>query len=241
MVFAAGLGTRLAPLTDACPKALVEIGGVPMLERVARRLVAAGVTRLVVNVCPHADAIETFLRTRKGFGIRVAVSREAPDPLETGGGLVAARAHLRGEGPLLLHNVDVHTDLSLTELLAAHGREAPLATLAVMDRPTSRRLLFDDRGLLGRVDDAKGLRTVVREAAGPVRELGFAGVHAVDRALLDRITERGRFSILDPYLRLAAEGARILPFRVDGALWIDIGRPADLVRADAAVRAQPES
>jgi NDP-sugar pyrophosphorylase family protein len=101
-----------------------------------------------------------------------------------------------------------------------------------MDRPTSRRLLFDAQGLLGRVDDGKGLRTTVRTPAGPVVELGFSGVHAVAPALLDRITETGTFSILDTYLRLAGEGARILPFRVDGCTWIDIGKNADLERAE---------
>ncbi len=101
-----------------------------------------------------------------------------------------------------------------------------------MDRPTSRRLLFDAQGLLGRVDDGKGLRATIRTPEGPVVELGFSGVHAVAPALLDRITETGTFSILDTYLRLAGEGARILPFRVDGCTWIDIGKNADLERAE---------
>ena len=233
MIFAAGLGTRLAPLTDACPKALLPVGGVPMLERVARRMVAAGVTRLVINVCPFADRIEAFVREKNGFGIDVVLSRESPAPLETGGGLLAARALFRSTDPLLLHNVDILSDLPLVSLLDAHRRDRPLATLAVMDRPTSRRLLFDDRGLLGRVDDAKGLRTLVRPAIGRITELAFSGVHAVAQSLLERLTETGRFSILDPYLRLAASGCVVLPFRVDGFPWIDIGRPEDLARSEA--------
>lgn len=235
LIFAAGLGTRLAPLTDDRPKALVEVGGVPLLELVARRLLAAGATRLVVNVCPFADRIEAFLRARGGFGVEVRCAREAPVPLETGGGLLAAAPLLRRDGPILLHNVDVLTDLSLPALLDAHARTGALATLAVMDRPSSRRLLFDDRGLRGRVDDVKGVRREARPAVGAVVERAFCGVHVIEPALLDRITERGVFSILEPYLRLAGEGAVVAPFAADGCRWIDVGRPADLERANAAV------
>ncbi len=234
MIFAAGLGTRLRPLTDDRPKALVEVGGVPLLEIVARRLVSAGADRLVVNVCPFADAIEAFVASRHGFGVEVFLSHESPEPLETGGGLLAARGLLRRTAPIVLHNVDVVTDLPLADLYAAHLKDRPLATLAVMERKTSRRLLFDDLGLLGRADDAKGLRTLAREPSGPVLELGFAGVHVVSPEFLGLLTERGAFSILDPYLRLAAAGHRIAAFRADGCSWIDVGRPASLARADAA-------
>ncbi|MFO0931908.1 MAG: nucleotidyltransferase family protein [Planctomycetota bacterium] len=234
LIFAAGLGTRLAPLTDDRPKALVEVGGVPLLEHVARRLVAAGATRLVVNVCPFADRIEAFLRARDGFGVEVRVSREAPAPLETGGGLRQAAPLLRRDGPILLHNVDVLTDLPLAALLDAHARSGALATLAVMDRASSRRLLFDDRGLLGRVDDVKGVRREARPPSGAVVERAFCGVHVVDPSLLDRLTESGVFSILEPYLRLAGEGAILRPFSADGCRWIDVGRPADLARANAS-------
>lgn len=232
MIFAAGLGTRLRPITDRMAKALVAVGGVAMLERTARRLVAAGCDRLVINVCPFADDIAAFVRARGGFGVEVAFSLEAPAPFETGGGLLAARGLLRRDGPCLLHNADVYTDLPLAPLLDAHAASGALATVAVMDRPTSRRLLFDAKGLLGRADDAKALRLTVRPAEGPVIELGFSGVHAVAPTLLDRITETGTFSILDTYLRLAREGAPILPFRADGCTWIDIGRNADLERAE---------
>jgi NDP-sugar pyrophosphorylase family protein len=232
MIFAAGLGTRLRPLTDDRPKALVEVGGVPMLELVARRLIEAGATRLVINVCPFADRVEAFVKARGGFGVECVLSHEAPTPLETGGGLLAAAPLLRRDGPIVLHNVDVFTDLSIRDLVVAHTRARSLATLAVMERPTARRLLFDDLGLCGRVDDRSSFRVRARRPVGPTIERGFAGVHVIDPAVLDRITERGAFSILDPYLRLAGEGATIAPFAVDGCSWIDIGRPADLERAN---------
>jgi NDP-sugar pyrophosphorylase family protein len=231
MVFAAGLGERLKPLTDRLPKALVEVGGTTMLERTCRRLVAAGADRLIVNVCPFADEIDRFVRERRGFGAEVVLSREEGKPLETGGGLAHARALFRRDGPFLLHNVDVLTDLDLGALLAAHEASGALATLAVMERESARRLLFDDAGLLGRVDASKGLDLRARPPVGRVRELAFAGVHAASPALLDLVTERGAFSILDAYLRLAGEGRRILAHRVDGCAWVDVGRPEHLEAA----------
>ena len=236
LVFAAGLGTRLRPLTDRTPKALVDVGDVPMLERVIRRLIDVGVDRVVINVHPFADRIERFVRERDGFGVEVVLSHETERPLETGGGLVHARSLLRPADPLILHNADVLTDLPLAAMTEAHARHAPLATLAVMERPTQRFLLFDDVGLLGRVDETKELEVRVRAARGPVTKLAFAGVHVVSPDLPARITERGAFSILEPYLRLAGEGAPIRPFRVDGSLWIDIGRPAHLKEARRLVR-----
>lgn len=233
MILAAGLGTRLRPLTDRIPKALVEVGGVALLETVARRLVAAGADRLIVNVCPFADEVEAFVRSRDHFGGEVVFSRESPAPLETGGALVAAGSLFRRDAPFFLHNVDVVTDLPLSDLYAAHLRTRPLATLAVMERRTSRRLLFDDMGLIGRADDTKALRTLARATTGPVVELGFAGVHVISPEFLDLLTERGAFPILDPYLRLAASGHRIAPYRCDSSSWLDVGRPSDLARANA--------
>jgi NDP-sugar pyrophosphorylase family protein len=231
MILAAGLGTRLRPLTDHTPKALVKVAGVPMLERVARRLMEAGADRLIVNTHHLGEQIETFL-SGAGWPAEVRVSPEPERALETGGALVAAAAHFRGDEPFFLHNADILTDLSLQAVYAAHRFEGdPLATVAVMDRPTARRLLFDDAGLLGRVDESRGVDLRVREATGPVVALPFAGVHVISPRIFGVLTESGAFSILDPYLRLAAAGERVLPFRVDGSLWLDIGRPEQLEQA----------
>ncbi len=231
-ILAAGLGTRLRPLTDEMPKCLVEVGGVPMLERTARRLIAAGADRLIINVCPFADEIERFIDDNNGFGVDVRVSREEGDPLETGGGLLAAREHLREEAPFLIHNADVFTDLDLGSLLEAHAASGALVTLAMMERPSTRGLLFDEGGLAGRANDDADGEVFVRSTAGPVRRLAFACAHVVSPAFLDSVTERGRFGIFVPYLRLAEAGARILPHRVDGCTWVDIGRPEQLAQAN---------
>lgn len=238
MLLAAGLGTRLRPLTNHTPKALVPVGGVPMLERVARRLIAVGADLLVINTHHFAEQIEAYVGERGAWGVEVVFSREAEQLLETGGGLLAAEPLFRKDAPFFLHNADIATDLPLDALYAAHtAADGALATLAVMGRPSSRRLLFDDRGLLGRVDAGRGVDLRVRPAQGPVRALAFAGVHVIDPRIFARITERGVFGILDPYLRLAEEGETILPFAVDGAAWLDIGKPEQLAEARRRVSA----
>jgi NDP-sugar pyrophosphorylase family protein len=234
MLLAAGLGTRLRPLTDHVPKAMVDVSGTPILARVARRLVEAGADRLIVNVHHLADVIEAYLAERGGLGVETVVSREDPGPLETGGALIVAEPLFRKDAPFFLHNADILTDLPLRGLYDAHLAASPLATLAVMERATSRYLLFDDLGLLGRVDEKKNVEERVREPRGALLRLAFAGVHVVSPRIFGLLTERGAFSILDPYLRLAAAGERILPYRVDGSQWLDIGKPEQLEEARRA-------
>ena len=223
MLLAAGLGTRLRPLTDHAPKALVDVGGLPILERVARRL--------IVNLHHFGDQIRDYVAKRDGFGVEVVFSSEEAQPLETGGGLLQAAPLFRRDAPFFLHNADILTDLPLGRMYAAHQESEPLATLAVMERDSSRYLLFDELGLFGRADEKKGIRLEARPPVGEVRRLAFGGVHVISPAILERFTESGAFSILDPYLRLAGEGMRILPFRIDGAYWSDIGKPEQLEEA----------
>lgn len=232
MLLAAGRGERLRPLTDHTPKPLLEIGGQTLLERIARRLIAAGADRLIINLHHLGEQIERFVAERGGWGVEVRFSWEPDGALETGGGLLHARRCFRGDAPFFLHNTDILTDLDLAALYRAHlAAGEALATLAVMERPTSRYLLFDEQGLLGRSDERKAVEIRVREPVGEVRRLAFAGVHVVSPAIFSLLTERGAFSILDPYLRLAGEGYRILPQRVDGARWQDVGKPEQLARA----------
>ena len=233
MILAAGRGTRLAPLTDDTPKPLIEVGGRTLLDRVARRLVDAGADRLIVNVHDHAERIAAHLDALE-LGVEIAISREAEEPLETGGGVLHAAHLIRRPGPFLLHNADIITEIDLRALLAAQVERGPLATLAVHERPTSRFLLFDAEGLVGWENTATGRAHRARGARGEVRRLAFAGIHAIDPRFLDLVEERGVFSIMDPYLRLAAAGERILPLDVSGVLWLEIGSPE---RLDAARRA----
>jgi NDP-sugar pyrophosphorylase family protein len=262
-ILAAGLGTRLRPLTDALPKALVPVAGVPMLERVARRLIEAGADRLVVNVHHHAGQVVAFLEEQDGFGVPWAISPEIERPLDTGGALLQARDLLRRDVPFYLHNVDVIAGFPLADMYEAHRAADALATVAVSGRASSRGLLFGPSGLCGRVD---GTRTYevraqpasaaaanvevrarppavdgvdgadgVNGAGGLQGRFAFSGVHVISPRILDRITETGAFPVLDLYLRLVAVGERVAGYRIDGYPWFDIGSAEKLAAAEEAL------
>lgn len=232
MVLAAGYGRRLRPLTDEIPKALVDVGGLTQLERTLRSLEAAGADRVVVNTHHHADQIETALNGREGAA-EILVSREQPRPLETGGGLLAARPLFRLDRPILVHNVDVITSIDIAELLALHAATEALATLAVQERAASRYLLLDAEGLQGRLDVRTGEREEVRPLCGPLRRLAFTGVHVASPRVFERMVERGAFSIIDFYLRLAGEGELVGALDVGAVEWWEIGTPERLAAARA--------
>lgn len=234
MILAAGLGTRLRPLTDRIPKPLVEVGGTPLLEWVARRLVEAGADRLIVNVHQHADQIIAFIEKKDGFGVDVRISVEEERPLDTGGGVAAAAAHFRRKAPFFIHNSDIITTIDLPAMYRAHqGDPDAIVTLAAGGRESWRYLVFDERGLCGYGSDREGGERLVRDPVGATRHLPFAGIHVADPEFLDLITEEGVFSIIPTYLRLAREGYRIVPFDIGDALWLEIGNPERLARARA--------
>ena len=231
-VLAAGLGTRLKPFTDKHPKCLAKVGGMPLLEIVLRRLARLGVRTVVVNAHHHAGQVDAFLREKAPeLGLRAEVSFEDP-VLETGGGLKKAAPLLKGEGPVLVYNSDVVTDLDLAALTAVHAGSGALATLAVLDRPSGRKLTFKDGRLVGHLTGPE------LEAFAPragLEALAFSGVHVCSEDFLDLMTEAGAFSLTKVWLRLAGAGERIAPFRHDGGLWADVGDAAKLAFADALV------
>ena len=212
MVLAAGLGTRLRPLTDTRPKALVEIAGRTLLEITLERLRASGIDQVIINVHHFADMMVEYLKAKNNFGMHIQISREET-LLDTGGGLKKAAWFFSGDTePFVLHNVDVITTIDLRSMAQYHHTNRALATLAVQDRPTSRPLAFDEHlQLRGR---------------GP--GFAFSGIHVISPQLLPRLTEDGAFSIIDSYLRLASEGEKILGFRADQYSWRDVGRLKDL-------------
>jgi NDP-sugar pyrophosphorylase family protein len=254
MVLAAGLGTRLRPLTDHCPKALVEIGGRALLEITLSRLRAFGVREVIINVHHFAGMILDFLKANNNFGMRIEVSREE-SLLDTGGGLKKAgwfflESAERMEEPFLLHNVDVISTIDFQRMVQQHKESGALATLAVQNRKSSRYLLFDSGlGLCGRQKGPDQQQEIVRTphtsalrentASGvpnsvdnsralapevPSQALAFTGIHVISTRLLTLLKEEGVFSIVDSYLRLAGQGENIQGFRADDYYWRDLGK-----------------
>jgi NDP-sugar pyrophosphorylase family protein len=229
MILAAGLGERLRPLTDNRPKALVEIGGRTLLEITLSRLRACGIREVIINVHHLAPMIIDYLETNHNFGMRIEVSREEA-LLDTGGGLKkAAWFFLEDSGdcgkPFIVHNVDVLSTIDLARMARFHTENNALATLAARDRETFRYLLFDERlELCGRRYGREGKDEGVRPFA-KAQALAFSGLHVVSPRLFAHMTEEGAFSIITCYLRLAAQGERILAFRDDEYYWRDLGRP----------------
>lgn len=232
MIFAAGLGTRLRPVTDSIPKALVPVGGVPMLERVIRKLQAYGFDDFVVNVHHFASKVSDFIGSNESFGAHVEISVEADAPLETGGGIRHAAPLLRGsgEGRFLVHNVDILSNLDVRDFIAADDAES-LATLLVADVPSDRYLLFDS-GM--RLTGWTNVRTGEVKSPYPdfdpsgYRKLSFCGIHIMSERIFALMSEwPDKFSIIDFYLAHAAT-ERICGVLRPGLRFIDIGSPEKL-------------
>ena len=235
MVLAAGLGTRLRPLTNDRPKALVEVAGRTLLEITLTRLRAFGIGEVIINVHYFADLMVEYLNANKNFGMRIEVSRE-DILLDTGGGLKkTGDFFLEGsrvpDEPFILHNVDVISTIDLRRMAQVHRENQALATLAVQERKTSRYLLFDQQlQLCGRRAGSDGEAELVRSSP-PTQALAFAGIHVISPRLIPMMVEEGAFSIITPYLRLAGAGEKILAFRADEYYWRDLGRADDLAQA----------
>jgi NDP-sugar pyrophosphorylase family protein len=235
MVLAAGLGTRLGPLTDDRPKALVEVAGRTLLEITLTRLRGFGIREVMINVHYFADMVVDYLKANENFGMRIEVSREDV-LLDTGGGLKkAGQFFLEGphppEEPFLLHNVDVISTIDLRRMAQFHADNHALATLAVQDRKTSRYLLFDQQHrLCGRRAGRDGEIELVRSSPQN-QALAFGGIHVISPRIIPLMAEEGIFSIITSYLRLAGQNENILGFRSDEYYWRDLGRPDDLKQA----------
>lgn len=235
MILAAGLGTRLRPLTNDRPKALVELNGRTLLEIAISRLASFGVTDFVVNVHHFADQVAAYLKSKNNFGFRVELSREDDLLLDTGGGLKKASSFFLQDSadldePFFLHNVDVVSNVDLNAMLQFHRTNSALATLAVQSRESSRQLVFDGELQL-RARKINEKSSPNSSEATALHAFAFTGIHILSPRLLPLLTESGPFSIIDSYLRLSLLGHKIRAFRADSFYWRDLGRPADLVQA----------
>jgi len=230
MVLAAGLGTRLRPLTNDRPKALVELNGRTLLEITLARLREFGVRDVIVNVHHFADLVIEHLRAHNNFGMHVEISREEL-LLDTGGGLKNAAGFFLHDGsgePFLLHNVDVLSSVDLDAMVCQHRERRTLATLAVQHRNSSRQLLFDNNGLLcGRRNGRDASPENVRDCAA-VDESAFCGIHVISPRIFSLMNESGVFPIIPVYMQLARDGEQICAFRADEYYWRDLGTEASL-------------
>jgi mannose-1-phosphate guanylyltransferase len=242
MVLAAGLGTRLRPLTHDRPKALVAVGGRSLLEITLTRLRDFGINDVIINVHHYADIVIEYVRAAGNFGMHIEFSREDV-LLDTGGGLKKAAWFLGGDSsanqdePFILHNVDVISSIDLQRMFQQHKESAALATLAVQERKTSRYLLFDEHAQLCGRRFVKEEKTEIVRQSQQMSELAFSGIHVISPRIFPLLTEDGVFSIVPAYLRLAAEGEKIAAFRADEYYWRDLGKPDNIRQAEEDIRA----
>jgi NDP-sugar pyrophosphorylase family protein len=223
MILAAGKGTRLLPLTENKPKALIEVQGVPLLEHTILYLKYHGIDEIIINVHHFASRIIDFIKEKKSFGIRIEFSDESDELLDTGGGLYKAREFFNDEKPFLLISSDVITNLDLNALYLFHKKNNPLVTLAVKHRKSSRDFIFDqDYHLCGWHNNITGETRMVRNVDHPIK-IAFSTIHMLNPLIFEHIDERGCFSIIDVYLRLASKHS-IMGFEHSQSAWFECGR-----------------
>ena len=231
MIFAAGLGTRLRPLTNDRPKAMVEIRDMPLLEITIRRLRHFGYRDIIINVHHYSKMIVDFLAAKKNFGIDITVSDETSMVLETGGGLKKASWFFEEE-PFLIHNVDILTNLNYHKVLDFHKNNNAIATLATRNRSTSRYLLFNKNNVLSGWKNIKtGEVKMSRGKEGETHPLAFSGIHIIDPKLFSHFTRDGKFSIIDTYLEVA-KTETLVGFDHSDGIWLDVGKPEALAKGE---------
>lgn len=232
MIFSAGLGTRLYPYTQNTPKALVKIQNKTLLEIAIQKFVDLGVEDIIVNVHHFADQVIHFLESKNNFGIRISISDERDELLETGGGIKKASYFFNESTPFFVHNVDVVSNIDLEAMWNYHIQNNALATLAVRNRETSRYLLFDKNNILFGWENIKTGEKIILNNELDLAHQAFSGIHIIDPKIFGLLSETGKFSIIKSYLRIA-EQHKIVGFNHDASFWIDVGTPKKLDEANA--------
>ena len=224
MILAAGTGTRLKPLTDSVPKALLKFRGKTMLEHVMNSLQRQGIEEVIVNIHHLGDQILDFLEKYANTGLTIRISDERDKLMDTGGALVKARSFLEKSGPFLVHNIDIFSDIDFHKMYSFHTERAPLATLAVKNRKTSRNLLVDQNyRLRGWKNNISGEEIRVDDTA-QLRPVAFSGIHILDPDIFNFLPVEEPFSMTDAYLDLASKH-KILTYDHSPDLWIDMAHP----------------
>lgn len=224
MIFSAGLGTRLKPITDHLPKALVEVNKITVLERVIKRLKSFGVQKIIVNVHHYEDLIIDFLKNKNYFDLDIKISIEVDILLDTGGGLKYAEKYFSKEYPILLHNVDIVSNINLNKLYENYQTNNSLVTLAVQNRKSDRYFIFNSEYNLCGYGNLNCEEIMDKNKIGDeFYRLGFTGIHIISPEIFNKIIQNGSFSIRDIYLNLAKNGEIIKGVLCDESYWFDIG------------------
>ncbi len=223
MLFAAGLGTRLYPLTQSRPKALVEVNGITLLERNIRYLQSYEIEEIIVNVHHFSEQIIAAIDSIN-CEVQIVISDESNQVLETGGGLVKAKEHFTED--FLVMNVDILTDLNIDDFWNNHNKNQSMATLAVTQRESSRKLLFDDQMILSGWKNEKTQEMVLRKDTKEetLKALAFSGVHILSPKIFEFMPNSGKFSIIQPYLEMM-NSQTIKAYDHSGDVLIDVGKP----------------
>ncbi len=229
MIFAAGLGTRLKHLTQNRPKAMVEVNGKPMIASLLHQLASFGITDFVVNVHHFADVLCNYLKSDEFLPYNIQISDERDCLLDTGGGLLKARDFFHSDEDILVHNVDIFSDINFNEFYTYHKSMGGIATLAVRNRETSRYLLFNAKNdLIGwkniKTDEVRLSRNESLESM-----LAFSGIQFLSADFLRKMQGSGKFSIIDTYLELA-KTETIKAYNHTETYWIDLGKPEAIVK-----------
>ncbi|MBR5117510.1 MAG: nucleotidyltransferase family protein [Muribaculaceae bacterium] len=242
MIFAAGLGTRLRPLTNDRPKALVEIGGKTMLERVIMKLAEAGFDDITINIHHFGQKIIDFLEANDNFGLNLHISDERDKLLDTGGGILKARQFLDGEEPFLVHNADILTDIDLRAMYQSHVESGAMATVLVKERKTSRYFVFDDNyRLQGWINKSTGeTRPAHFLYKKGMHELAFGGIHVISPSIFEELERysqgQAKFSTTPFYVdechnHLIKGYVQETPYT-----WLDVGKPETLKEAEDIIK-----
>lgn len=239
MIFAAGLGTRLKPLTDSIPKALVPISGKPLLEHVIKRLIDAGFNEIIINIHHFGDQIIEFIKLNNSFGIRIEFSDEHKKLLDTGGAIKKAQWFFDDNEPILLHNVDILSTIDLAEVYHCHTINNSLATLVVSKRETFRYLLFDENdNLQGWINEKTGDIKSPYPNFEPINhnKLAFSGIHVISAKAIQHMNSfSDKFSIIDFYLSICNK-ASVQSYISNTDSMIDVGKLDILEKAEDFLR-----
>ncbi len=229
MILAAGFGTRLKPLTDTLPKALIPINGIPMIHRVVDKLIATGIREIIINTHAYADQIEKYFQAHS-FDASIELIYE-PEILGTGCAIYNARNFFREENLFIVHNVDIYSEINLNAMIAYHEQHQPIATLAINKRETSRPILVgEEKRLIGKVEwfDDDQIANFMKKG---VSQFGFCGIHILTPKIF-KYMNAGVSDIFESYNRCIEDDKSIQCFDITNNYWIDIGKESSLIECE---------